>query len=79
MTTERKREIWRRAAKKYAAAHPERIRAKNRRNKIRYFEERRCGMCATPLLEDEVKTCANCSGRQLKEFIYAKNCQKFSI
>jgi len=78
MASEHTKAIWRRAAKKYAANHPDRIREKNRRNKIRYFEEQRCGMCAAPLLETEVKTCLNCSGRNLKEFVYAANCRRLA-
>lgn len=65
------------------AKHREIYRLKNIRNNDKYRErlakERRCVRCATPLEEDEGRTCMNCSGkRERKDMTYAAHRVRFT-
>jgi hypothetical protein len=51
----------------------------NKKYRERLVKERRCVRCATPLEEDEGRTCMNCSGkRERKEMIYAAHRVRFT-
>jgi len=49
-----------------------------KRYKDKLRKERRCINCSGDLTPEENITCQNCGGGMIKEFAYAKSCQKSS-
>lgn len=76
MTTETRKEQWRRARVKYYYRHKALENKRSRLYKMKLVEQRRCTSCSTPLLQDEKRVCVNCGGKTGREFAYAAHTKR---